>query len=234
MKLLFLILFGATSASFAQNNLTDQIDFYQHRYPLQDVTTKLVNNHGNGFDALYGTRNFRAVLSGIVYRGGANNAYNKIKKRDNSNPLPPEGLENLCKEGFATAVYLYPTNYNSAAHAVDCKAGHLDYLQKSVLSSSARAVEILKLVGDVLNGVAEGPVYLHCWNGWHASGFISALILRQYCGFSGEQAVDYWNKNTDGANVGSSYDSIRDRLRKFQPLADLKIENGIREKVCPH
>ena len=38
---------------------------------------------------------------------------------------------------------------------------------------------------------------MHCWNGWHASGYISALSLRQFCGVSGSDAVAYWIRNTD-------------------------------------
>ena len=232
----FFFVFSPTFAT--AQDLKPSTDFYQSRYPLQDVFTKLVNNRGDGFEALYGTRNFRAVLSGVVYRGGANNAYNKYKKRDNSNPLPPEGLENLCKEGFATAIYLYPTNYELAAHSAACQSVRtgqdhsLQYLQKSPFNSSQRK-EMLRLVRDILSGNTEGPLYLHCWNGWHASGFISALILRQYCGFTAEQAVDYWNKNTDGVNVGSAYDSIREQLRKFTPIAELTVSDDIRGRVCP-
>lgn len=68
--------------------------------PTSYPSDKLVDNTGEGYDALYGTRNVRAVLNGVYYRGGANNYYNKHLKRKNSNPLPDEGLLHLCEEGF--------------------------------------------------------------------------------------------------------------------------------------
>ncbi|MBC7458281.1 MAG: hypothetical protein H7235_08395, partial [Bdellovibrionaceae bacterium] len=94
---------------------------YRERYKVLDPFTKVVDNHGNGNMDLYGTRNFRAVLHGVYYRGGANNVYNKDGVRDNSNPLPNNGLDNLCKEGFSNAIYFYSTNYNSAPHQVSCR-----------------------------------------------------------------------------------------------------------------
>jgi len=66
----------------------------------------ITDNFGDKFPQLYGTRNMRVVLHGVVYRGGANNVYNKFNKRDNKNPLPEQGLENLLKE-VSTAIYLY-------------------------------------------------------------------------------------------------------------------------------
>ena len=63
--------------------------------------TKIVDNRGDGFDDLYGTRNLRPILHGVAYRGGANNYYHKTNKRKNNNPLPKDGLQNLCTEGFS-------------------------------------------------------------------------------------------------------------------------------------
>jgi hypothetical protein len=62
-------------------------------YNLSDAREKLVDDHGNGYEPLYGTRNLRAVLRGVYYRGGANNYYNRTDRRNNSNPLPDEGLK---------------------------------------------------------------------------------------------------------------------------------------------
>lgn len=109
--LAILVLFS--SQAFA--NL-DDAEKFRRRYPLATAKAKLVDNYGNDFEPLYGVRNFRAVLNGVYYRGGANNAYHRSDKRGNQNPLPEDGLLNLCTEGFATAIYLYAANFETASH----------------------------------------------------------------------------------------------------------------------
>lgn len=212
---------------------------YRARYPLTSASQKLVSNNGSGFADLYGTRNFRAVLNGVYYRGGANNAYLKPHTRPNSNPLPPIGLENLCKEGFGQAVYLYNTNFNSADHEVRCRMRDgnenlLTYLQISPLAyRRADQQKLLTLIHEHIRDPRLGPIYDHCWNGWHASGFVAAITLRQFCGFSGEEAVAYWNINTDGNNKGSGYDKIRKNLRAFVAFPNLSLSEEEKAKLCP-
>jgi hypothetical protein len=214
------------------------IDAHQLRYPLKDTHTKLVDNRGNGFAALYGVRNFRAVLNGVVYRGGANNAYNKYGARDNNNPLPTLGLQNLCKEGFSAGVYLYATNYSTAPHELDCQSNidqsknHFSYKQYNP-TTNAGITAIFDAVMKSISDPSVGPVYLHCWNGWHASGLASALVLRQFCGMSADAAAKYWDLNTDGAPVDSSYSAIRDRIRAFQPKAGYQLTTAQKKAICP-
>ena len=50
---------------------------YRLRYKVECVQEKITNNQGEGYDDLYGTRNFRVVLHGVAYRGGGNNYYHK-------------------------------------------------------------------------------------------------------------------------------------------------------------
>ena len=130
----FLLLVGCQSNSAVTANAANEIkpdnksqleivgQYYRNRYQLKNASQKLVNDKGNGFDSLYGVRNFRAVLNGVYYRGGANNLYNKNGERDNMNPLPTEGLVNLCKEGFGHSIYLYTTNFDTAPKISDCRA----------------------------------------------------------------------------------------------------------------
>jgi hypothetical protein len=222
-----------TTATFADDGAV-----YRGRYSLSSAAQKLVDNHGDGFEPLYGTRNVRAVLNGVMYRGGANNAYHRTHSRNNQNPLPDDGLLNLCQEGFSTAIYLYTTNYNGAPHSVDCTmrgggANRLEYRQLSIISASnAEIHDFLQLVMSRLTDNSSGPIYAHCWNGWHASGLISAYTLRQFCGFSGEQAVAYWNQNTDG-NDGSSYEGLRSKIRAFVPYGDLALSQSQKSIICP-
>jgi hypothetical protein len=211
---------------------------HRGRYAFRDASQKLIDNHGNGFDLLYGTRNVRSVLNGVYYRGGANNVYNRHHKRNNSNPLPDEGLQNLCEEGFSTAIYLYTTNYNTAPHQVTCRmndgsTNKLVYKQVSILSASSNTLHsVLALMLEHIRNPRLGPIYAHCWNGWHASGLTATYALRQFCGFSAEQGVAYWNTNTDGNN-GSAYNSVRTKIRNFRPFADLMLTSSEQAALCP-
>lgn len=226
---------GDTPVQTGSFDLKAQVDFYKQRYNLKDPYTKLVSNTGTGDDNLYGVRNFRVVLHGIYYRGGANNVFNKYGVRGNSNPLPDVGLKNLCEEGFSEADYLYPTNYASAPHSVHCtnvnrQDEDLKYLQVTSLTSGNEK-KILTQVWNHIKGKTPGPMYAHCWNGWHASGYAAAITLRQFCGWSADQAEAYWVKNTDGIYVG--YDAVRKKVRAFQPFADLPITAEERNLICP-
>lgn len=211
---------------------------YKNRYGLKDPYTKLVDNRGNGYEDLYGVRNFRVVLHGVFYRGGANNSYNTVDgKRSNSNPLQKGGLKNLCEEGFGQAIYLYSTNFSSAPKQMDCKksAGgepnQLKYQQISGLNKSTTA-SIVKKAYNVIKGTEKGPIYSHCWNGWHASGYVASAMLKQFCGYTDEQALSYWIKNTDGNSTG--YDSVKKLVTAFKPLPEYKITAEEKRMICPN
>lgn len=208
--------------------------FYDTRYALPDVNTKKVDNRGDGFEELYGVRNFREVLKGVLYRGGGNNLYHRdpAMRRDNKNPLPMDGVTNLCEEGFHNVIYLYSTNFDKVPPTMDCNSirgqNRLIYEQFSM----GKAREILERVHAGILNPAKAPIYAHCWNGWHASGFVGALSLRQFCGMSGADAVAYWIKNTDGTDDGS-YAEHKRKIRDFTPYNDLKIDAATQARVCP-
>lgn len=222
-------------------SILDWINYYQARYPLKDTQTKLINNKGDGFEPLYGVRNFRAVLNGVVYRGGANNAYNKYGKRNNQNPLPKMGLNNLCKEGFTNSFYLYSTNYNEKDKLTNCQSlkdqgqpNQLTYLSKSPFNATDAKI-VLATIFEHLSkpeNESNGPIYIHCWNGWHASGLMSALILRQYCGYSGEKAWNYWLANIDGHRVDAE-PKIKKIITDFKPYTEFQIPSDIVTRICP-
>lgn len=209
---------------------------YKQRYGLTDVFSKLVDNLGNNFTPLYGVRNFRVVLHGVYYRGGANNAYNKIDGvRDNSNPLQQGGLTNLCEEGFPSAIYLYPTNFNTAAKVTNCKNFKnenqtLNYENIIGLDTYTTPKFVAK-VFNVIKGTAAGPIYGHCWNGWHASGYVAATLLKQFCGYTDIQALDYWIKNTDKNDQG--YASEKKMVTDFKPITKYLISKAESDLICP-
>jgi hypothetical protein len=223
------------SVASAAFDLRSQVEEYKLRYGLRDPYTKLIDNQGEGYEDIYGVRNFRVVLHGVYYRGGANNSYNRNAKRSNMNPLPAEGLSNLCKQGFTDALYLYPDNYQSAQKTTNCRTrdgadSKLNYSQVTGLTK-ANEHELLKRIYDHIKGVRPGPIYAHCWNGWHSSGFVAAASLRQFCKWTSADAEKYWVKNTDGNEGGMQ--AVRNRVKAFKPFADLQITDQERALICP-
>lgn len=213
------------------------IEYYDQRYALGDVYEKKTDNRGEGSEELYGTRNFRVILKGIAYRGGANNSWHRTNSRGNQNPLPNDGLENLCREGFGRVYYLYSTNFELAPEVTTCESPRgseheIRYFQVSS-TDEAQTYEVLKVIYETIEDYRHGPVYLHCWNGWHASGLVAAKILRQFCGYSAEEAVQYWDRNTDGNNTDARFESIRRRIRDFTPYPEFEISNETAALICP-
>lgn len=213
-------------------DLEHEVRRYQIRYALKSLSQKLIDNRGRGPKALFGTRNFRVVLPGVLYRGGANNVYLK-HPRSNINPLPTVGLKDLCKEDFSTAVYLYSEHFSRAPHYIVCKnsSHRLHSLNYKQYAAAGENKKILGLVYKRIKGQLKGPIYTHCWNGWHSSGLISAMALKQFCGWSDAKADAYWTKNTDGNFLG--YSRIRARLRNFKPYAKYAITDQERALICP-
>jgi outer membrane protein OmpA-like peptidoglycan-associated protein len=211
--------------------------FYKERYRETDLMYKVTDNKGNGFDSLYGTRNMRPILHGVAYRGGANNYYHQTNKRKNQNPLPLDGMHGLCTEGFSAGVYLYRKNFEfsplgDTCNCVDDSWNKLGYYQYDYFDS-VHVHDMLELTYKAATEKETGPVYLHCWNGWHASGFISAVILKQFCGYSSWDAVNYWDLGTDGANTSPRYQTQRERIKEFQPYEKFMIPDSLQKCLCP-
>ena len=223
----------------AQEDTTNLLtpEFYKERYNEKDLMHKVTDNYGNGFDSLYGTRNLRPILHGVAYRGGANNYFHKTNKRNNHNPLPNDGIRNLCVEGFSASVYLYRQNFETAPPVDSCSCisggkNAMDYYQFDY-NNNDHIYQALKLVYDAATNDTVGPVYLHCWNGWHASGLLAALSLRQFCGFDKWEAINYWDLGTDGANNSPRYQVIREMIKDFEPYPDLMITDSLGNRICP-
>lgn len=234
MKLYILIilvfLISNISYSLDFQNLEEKVKYYKGLFKVNCLNEKITNNKGDGFDSLYGTRNMKPVLHGIAYRGGANNYYHKENKRDNHNPLPEDGLNNLCLFGFSEAVYLYSKNYKESEKTFKSNNNQLNYTQNS-LNSTSEIKNMLLKIKDIINNPNEGPIYLHCWNGWHQSGFAGATILMQFCDYTNEMAYDYWMENTDGVNKG--YDNVKSMVRLFQRFDDINIDEQTKKLICP-
>lgn len=233
LLILFVIFANLTSILYSQefNSLKDKVVYYKDKYKVNCLNEKITDNFGNGLDELYGTRNMRTILYGVAYRGGGNNFYHKTDKRDNHNPLPDDGLTHLCMNGFSNAVYLYSKNFSqSKKQYVSDNGNKLEYHQNSG-NDRKDLKNLMLMVKKVIDNPAEGPVYLHCWNGWHQSGYVSSAILMQFCKLSNEEAYQYWMDNTDGVNKG--YENVKKMVRNFQSFDDIEISAETRTLICP-
>ena len=235
VRIAFLILVFLSQNSFAQ--LQNVVEQYEQKFQFENVFEKLVNNRGQGFDPLYGTRNFREVLKGVYYRGGANNKYHRSNPRSNMNPLPEDGLKNLCQQGFSKAIYFYKENYKTSSPLIHCELEknqkhQLKYEQITAFDKNTTE-PLLKIIYQKIVQQGEGgPIYGHCWNGWHASGLIAALALRQFCDWDGDRALDYWIQNTDGNSDG--YKSIKKSIVDFKKIKSLEISYADQKLICPN
>ena len=231
--ILFLFIF---SSCFAQNDSVKIDDsafkYYKDLYGAECVQEKITDNKGNGFEDLYGTRNFRVILHGVAYRGGGNNYYHRSDKRNNKNPLPMDGLNNLLENGFSTSVYLYNENFETSPPFLvnKAKTDTLKYYQLGGNNKSELDSILMFTYNSIINKDV-GPVYLHCWNGWHQSGFVSAVLLKQFCGYNTTKSLHYWEDCADNWTRG--YDRIRDAIRDFQPIEKYNIPKEISDVICP-
>ena len=172
-----------------------------------------------------GLRAFKPVLDRVLYRGGGPGG--KVSLRTNQ-------LQALCQNGFSSAGYLYPDNFNSPTQ-VNCGAQNLEY--RVVGFRAAGAEQTLRAIYNIIKSQStanpQGPMFLHCWNGWHASGEISAYALRQFCNMSGDEAARYWAQNIGDQGNLSKYGSIQNRIRNFNKISSLEITDAERARICP-
>lgn len=221
--LCYVLLFGG--AASAQKDM----------FGLDSVQTKLVNNKGVGPDNLLGVRNMRVVLHNILYRGGSNNFYRREAepKTYNSHPLPPWGIDNLRKAGFGGAIYLYSKYFEE-----DYPEPVLDSLFDLGFNYSCQpdlnrdvVFTFFEEVDALIRSEKKEPLYIHCWNGWHQSGMLSAFTLMQFCELNNQQALKYWEQNTDGAFKG--YPHVKSQILQFKPFPEFKTDSATRARICP-
>jgi hypothetical protein len=204
-------------------------------FGLDSVQTKLVNNKGEGPDSLFGVRNMRVVLNNVLYRGGSNNFYRKEAepKTYNSHPLPYWGVSNLRSSGFGGAIYLYSKYFEQ-----DYPTPMIDSLEE--LGFTYRCLpdlnpDVVKAIFTDLNKLIYAkeiaPIYIHCWNGWHQSGMLSAFTLMQFCGISNQQALQYWEQNTDGNSKG--FPAVKSKILEFKPYKEFQTDSITRARICP-
>ena len=159
-------------------------------------------------------KNESSVLAGHLTRAG-----NKGMKE-----LNDAQLRDLCEQGYSNAYFMYA---GARARTISCSTGAITY--KSLGLKSAK-----QIIAQVGSNIQDGRrTFVHCYNGAHASGLVAALALRQYCGYSEDQAFNYWNSKLGGyplqpANVRA----VRATLRNFVPDASLELSSEAQATLC--
>ena len=202
------------------------------------VLKRYIDNSGKGDSSMLGTRNVRVVFPGLLYRGGGNNLDLKdsIPKYYVQNPLPYYAINNLNEAGFNKIYYLYSKNFTQRydSFKIDSlKSIGLEYDCRPVISDTF----LMEFYADLLNRVnnkidnEKEKVYIHCWNGWHQSGMLSALSLMQFCNFNSTQALKYWELCTENNYKG--YNNVRTRIKEYKPLSGYDFTQSQKKMLCP-
>jgi hypothetical protein len=165
----------------------------------------------------HGIRDYRQVMPGVMYRGGANNG------RD---PLNQNELDALCEEGLGTAYYLYSTGFHGPS-VIHCSKGDLSYRYQGWQGRGRTAIH--QAIYDIIKSKGK-PVFVHCWNGIHATGAVAATALMQFCGISSTQAVDYWKV---GIAPKVQYQSVIHDIQSFRSDPNLELTPEERAAYCP-
>jgi hypothetical protein len=165
----------------------------------------------------HGIRDYREVMPGVLYRGGANNG---------RGPLNRAQLNALCQEGIGHAVYLYSTQFPGPM-TINCSKGSLDYVFHSWAGRGRTAVhqEIYRAIKD-----KSKPVFVHCWNGIHATGAVAATALMQFCGIPAKTAVAYWKV---GISPKLQYPNVIQDISNFHPDPALRLTPEEQAQYCP-
>lgn len=199
-NILITLIFCVTTQAFALIHAPDQ---YQ----------KITDSRGRGPSEVAGIRNLREVIPGILYRSGANGDMKY-------GPLNDVSVNKLCKQGFDT--YFYDYNRGSD-HNVPCGTNQTSVRIRPSLVSSKNVFEQLSTVYTAITK-NTGPVLTGCDQGVHASGFISALSLIQFCGWTNKQALDYWTLIAKGQD---NHPKIKKAIMDFRPYDSLNV-SGVR------
>jgi hypothetical protein len=165
----------------------------------------------------HGIRDYREVMPGVLYRGGANNG---------RGPLNRSQLNALCDEGIGTSVYLYSTQFPGPS-TIRCSKGSLDYVYHGWEGRGRAAVH--QQIYNVIKNKSK-PVFIHCWNGIHATGAVAATALMQFCGMPAKTAVAYWKV---GISPNLQYPHVIQDIGNFHPDPALRLTPEEQAQFCP-
>jgi hypothetical protein len=177
-----------------------------------------------------GLTHFRVVMPGVLYRGGTEGP--RAAGDGPRRPLQNQSLQALCKAGFSQAVYAYRTGWNGSEN-VSCAGNSLQYDYHQWDNRAALKKVFTKLHEIITQG--QGAMYVHCWYGLHASGFISATALAQFCGSAGwdsRKAAEYWDSVIPPKiRYPKEHDQVASFVRFTDPELQISVQDATR--VCP-
>ena len=214
----------------AHSSLAQQVDAFQAAYGHPTSNFQLLNKSSRIFADL---EKPKVALKGVLYWGGAD----KAQARSQS-AMSNTSTGNFCAEGFSHLYYIYKKNVGPSQ--VSCGRGTIPYTVTGQVSPGNSAVRafmqtiyrIIKADGKV------GPAYLHCWWGVHASNTFASIALKQFCGYSDQQAVAHWDRighlpdPNNRALSAAAKEENRNKIRNFQPYADLQITDAEQRLIC--
>lgn len=233
------VLLLINNASYSQNSVS--IDTNNNpqanksdNFGFSSIENRVVDNKGRGDERFTGVRNFRVVLYDILYRGGGNNLHLKdtIPKYYLWNPMPLNSLRQLQSQGFNQATYLYSHNFKYwyPKHRLDSlKNAEFNYKCEPKLGLYLKA-----FFGEVMVRAKKqdtGKMLIHCWNGWHQAGMLSSFTLMQFCDFTNEQALKYWETCTDGNYKG--YSKVKEKIANYTKDPFYSFNDSQKESYCP-
>jgi hypothetical protein len=170
-----------------------------------------------------GLARMRPVLRGVLYRAG-------FAQGDTGNSGLSEAQRvALCELGFSGARYVDFAR-RTRFGVTDCGMNSFDYRGGRAMQPQA----LLKDIGKVIDDPDLGPLLLHDRWGVHDAGAVAAMALVQFCGWSQERAMAYWDASRDGAPcAGSCAAWIEERFAHFQPEATRVPAATIQSRICP-
>lgn len=166
---------------------------------------------------------FRPVLSGVLYRGGFQGG-----DRDRTGMSTSQRTE-LCNSGFEKAFYA-DFGRNTEYGTTVCASNALEYQS----ARSSRPSDVMNAIYQTIKNPDQGPVFVHCMWGVHASGALSAMALVQFCGWSEDRAKEYWNEARNGSPCADGCDNWIDaKFENFLFDPALEISEAERAQICP-
>lgn len=143
-------------------------------------------------------RNSQDVIRGAFARSGTTNQ----RAFDDST------LVSLCNQGYTYVVYVYAGGRNGT---VTCGGGRtLTYVNNTNWKDPSAIIRQARSAID-----KGGKVLIHCWNGIHASKYVGAVALVEFCGFSGAQAKEFFVRGIRDGEI-SSRDSLAAKLGQLR------------------
>ena len=206
--------------SLAQD-ANERVSYYEQFFlPHGRVENQVSVAIDSSIHGLKGVRNLKEVIKGTLYRAGA---------AGGRTGLSESALTNLCIAGFSKVFYFYPDGFvpqNLSCITKSGKTNHLSYVMTGFTSNKNKAT-VMESISEVIKNPTLGPVLVHCWNGYHASGEIAATALVQFCDWSGNDATEYWWKNQNGAKSKTT------RIKNYPKDSLLEPSKEVQNLICP-